>query len=98
MSWNFALSHEHQLEALLLAATFSDVHVSRESRQISFDSLEDYWAAMEGGGGLSGATYLALSPDDRHAVREEVNRGLLPSGTDGPFTVEFEVMFGSGQR
>jgi ubiquinone/menaquinone biosynthesis C-methylase UbiE len=98
MPWNFALSHEHQLEALLRGATFCDVRVTRESRQISFDSLEDYWAAMEAGGGLSGATYLALSPDDRRAVREDVNRGLLPSGSDGPFTVEFEVMFGSGRR
>jgi ubiquinone/menaquinone biosynthesis C-methylase UbiE len=98
MPWNFALSHEHQFEALLRGATFCDVRVSRESRQISFDSLEDYWAVMEAGGGLSGATYLALSADDRRAVREEVNRGLFPSGSDGPFTVEFEVMFGSGRR
>ena len=53
---------------------------------------------MESGGGLSRATYLALSPDDWRVAREEVNRGLLPSESDGPFTVEFEVMFGSGRR
>jgi hypothetical protein len=52
-------SHEHQLEALLRGATFCDVRVVRESRQISFDSLEDYWAAMEAGVGLSGASATA---------------------------------------
>jgi hypothetical protein len=57
--------------------------VTREIRKVSFDSLEDYWAAMEAESGLSGATYLALSPDDQHAVREHVQRTLLPSDSDG---------------
>jgi hypothetical protein len=65
MAWNFALSHRHQLEALLLGAGFRDVAVSQESRQVSFGSLDDYWAAMEAGGGLSGAAYCTLSPNDR---------------------------------
>lgn len=98
MAWNFALSEPHQLEALLLGAAFRDVAVRREIRQVSFDSLDDYWAAMEAGGGLSGATYRALSPDARRAVRDEVRRGLLPSESDGPFAVENEVLLGSGRR
>ncbi len=67
MNWNFALSDPQQFEALLLGAAFRDVSVTRETRKVSFDSL-DYWAAMEAGGGLSGATYLALSPEDRRTV------------------------------
>jgi ubiquinone/menaquinone biosynthesis C-methylase UbiE len=98
IQWNFALTRPDQLEALLRGAALRDVRVSRETRKISFDSLEDYWAAMEAGGGLSGATYLALSPDDRLAVREEVNRSLLRSQSDEPFAVEFEAMLGSGRR
>ena len=98
MEWNFALNDPHRLEALLLDAAFRDVCVTREMRKVSFDSLEDYWAAMEAGGGLSGATYLALAPDDRRAVRHEVRRGLLPSESDGPFAVETEVLLGRGRR
>ncbi len=98
MEWNFALSHPHQLEAVLLGAGFRDVLVTREIRKVSFDSLGDYWAAMEAGGGLSGTTYLALSPDDRQAVRDRVQRSLLSSDSDGPFSVEMEVLFGSGRR
>jgi len=98
LAWNFALSDPHRLEALLLDAAFRDVCVTRELRQVSFDSLEDYWAAMEAGGGLSGATYLALAPDDRRAVRDEVRRGLLPAESDGPFAVETEVLLGRGRR
>jgi SAM-dependent methyltransferase len=98
LAWNFALSDPHRLEALLLDAAFRAVSVRREIRQVAFDSLEDYWAAMEAGGGLSGATYLALSPDDRQAVRDEVRRGLLLAESDGPFAVENEVLLGSGRR
>jgi ubiquinone/menaquinone biosynthesis C-methylase UbiE len=98
MEWNFALSQPHQLEALLVGAGFRDVFVTREIRKVSFDSLDDYWAAMEAGGGLSGATYLALLPDDRRAVRDRVQRTLLPSDSDGPFAVEMEALLGSGRR
>jgi ubiquinone/menaquinone biosynthesis C-methylase UbiE len=98
MEWNFALSQPRQLEAALFGAGFRDVLVIREIRKVSFDSLGDYWAAMEAGGGLSGATYLALSPDDRQAVRDRVQRTLLSSDSDGPFSVEMEVLLGSGRR
>jgi ubiquinone/menaquinone biosynthesis C-methylase UbiE len=98
MAWNFALSEPRRLEGLLLDAGFRDVAVRREIRQVPFDSLDDYWAAMEAGGGLSGATYRALGPDDRQAVRDEVRRGLLPVESDGPFAVEMEVLLGSGRQ
>jgi SAM-dependent methyltransferase len=98
MGWNFALSEPHRLEALLLEAGFRDVAVSREIPQVSFGSLDDYWAAMEAGGGLSGAAYCALSPEDRQAVRDEVRRSLLGSRADGPFAVEMEVLLGSGRQ
>ena len=61
MAWNFALSAPHRLEALLRDAGFRDVAVRREIRQVPFDSLDDYWAAMEAGAGLSGAAYRALA-------------------------------------
>jgi hypothetical protein len=97
MEWNFALSHPYQLEALLHGAGFRDVLVTRQVREVSFDSLDDYWAAMEAGGGLSGATYLALSPDDRRTVRDRIRPTLLRSAPDGPFAVEMEVLVGGGR-
>jgi len=79
--------------------------IDQTGRQFNVDEADgvnrrhrDYWAAMEAGGGLSGATYLALSPDDRQAVRDRVQRSLLSSDSDGPFSVEMEVLLGSGRR
>ena len=98
MGWNVTLGDPQALETLLFGADFRDVFVTREIRRFPFESLEDYWARMEAGGGLSGATYLALSPEDRRAVRDEVRRGLLPPQSDGPFSVEMEVLVGEGRR
>jgi ubiquinone/menaquinone biosynthesis C-methylase UbiE len=98
MGWNFALSDPRALEALISDAGFREVSVTRELRAIPFESWEDYWATMEAGGGLSGATYMALSPQDRRVVKDEVERVLLASRSDGPFTVESEVLIGCGRR
>lgn len=98
MGWNFTLSDPRALETLLSGASFREVSVTRKLRAIPFESREDYWATMEAGGGLSGATYVALSPEDRRVVRDEVERVLLASRSDGPFTVESEVLIGCGRR
>jgi hypothetical protein len=98
MKWNVSLGNPRLLEAALSGARFRDVAVTREIRTFPFESLEDYWAPMEAGAGLSGAAYLALSPEDRRAVRDEVRRGLLPSPSGGAFSVDMEVLVGRGQR
>jgi SAM-dependent methyltransferase len=98
MGWNFALSDPRALETLISGAGFREVSVTRELRAIPFESREDYWATMEAGGGLSGATYVALSPEDRRVVRDEVESVLSASPSDGPFTVESEVLIGSARR
>ena len=98
MSWNFALSEPQALETLISGASFGEVSVTREIRAIPFESREDYWSTMEAGGGLSGATYVALSQQDRRAVRDEVEGILLASRSDGPFAVESEVLIGCGRR
>jgi len=97
MSWNFALSDPRALETLISGAGFREVSVTREIRAIPFESREDYWSTMEAGGGLSGATYVALSPENRQVVRDEVDRVLLASRSDGPFAVESEVLIGCGR-
>jgi SAM-dependent methyltransferase len=97
MSWNFALSDPRALETLISGAGFREVSVTREIRAIPFESREDYWSTMEAGGGLSGATYVALSPENRQVVRDEVDRVLLASRSDGPFAVESDVLIGCGR-
>jgi ubiquinone/menaquinone biosynthesis C-methylase UbiE len=97
MGWNFALSDPRALETLISGADFREVSITRELRAIPFESREDYWSTMEAGGGLSGATYVALSPEDRRVVRDEVERVILASRSDGPFTVESEVLIGCGR-
>jgi len=54
MSSNFELSEPRALESLISGAGFRQVAVTREPRQIPFESREDYWATMKAGGGLSG--------------------------------------------
>ena len=98
MSWNFALSNPRALETLISGAGFGEVSVTREIRAIPFESREDYWATMEAGGGLSGATYVTLSPEDRRVVRDEVEGVLFASRSDGPFAVDSEVLIGCGRR
>jgi ubiquinone/menaquinone biosynthesis C-methylase UbiE len=98
MSWNFEVSDARALEALISGAGFREVSVTRELRAIPFESREDYWATLEAGCGLSGATYVALSPEDRSLVRDEVERVLLASQSDGPFAVESEILIGCGRR
>ena len=98
MSWNFELSDPRALESLISGAGFREVSVTRELRAIPFESLEDYWATMETGCGLSGATYVAVSPEDRRVVRDEVEHVLLASRSEEPFTVESEVLIGCGRR
>ncbi|HEU4342512.1 MAG TPA: methyltransferase domain-containing protein [Candidatus Binatia bacterium] len=98
MTWNFALSDPRALETSISGAGFREVSVTRELRGIPFESRQDYWSTMEAGGGLSGATYVALSPEERRVVRDEVERVLLASRSDGPFAVESEVLIGCGRR
>src|SRR5215831_10766384 len=48
---SFALADADRLEHLLRLADFRDVRVMRETRDASFGSFADYWAAIEAGTG-----------------------------------------------
>ena len=85
-----------RLSALFEAAGFREVEVATEARRVAHPSFDAYFEPFEQGGASSGQAYVALPPDLRRAVREEVRRALGDTG--GPVEVEVEVRIASGRR
>jgi ubiquinone/menaquinone biosynthesis C-methylase UbiE len=94
----FALGDPRRLGALLEQAGLRETDVRSERRRIAFASFNSYFRHVASGAGTAGQAYLQLSPDAQRDVREEVWRGLLGSGSDRPFTIDMEVLIGSGRR
>jgi ubiquinone/menaquinone biosynthesis C-methylase UbiE len=72
----FALADVGRLERMFRAAGFRDVRVTRETREGTFESFDDYWAPIEAGTGQMPQAYLALPDSSRRVVREEVQARL----------------------
>src|SRR5262249_20110756 len=93
-----ALADAERLHALLTRAGFADVSVTPERRSLAFDTFEDYWEAIEAGAARMGQFYVALPADRRHAVREEVERGMARFLVDGRLVLEAEALIGRGVK
>lgn len=91
---SFSLADPHRLERVLVSAGFHDARVSKETREIVFDSFGDYWGPVEAGGGRLGQVYLGLPEDARRAVREDVRQRLSQFESDGRLVMEAEALFG----
>jgi ubiquinone/menaquinone biosynthesis C-methylase UbiE len=72
----FALADSERLTNLLRMAGFRDVRVTRETRQGTIESFDNYWAPIEAGTGQLPQAYLALPSSRRRAVWEEVQARL----------------------
>jgi ubiquinone/menaquinone biosynthesis C-methylase UbiE len=94
---SFALADQKRLEQLLANAGFSDVRVELQTREVSFESFEDYWAPIEAGTGSLPQAYLALTGAKRHEVREEVKASLSKFETNGRLSMSVEMLIGSGR-
>jgi SAM-dependent methyltransferase len=95
----FSLGGAGCLRALFEAAGFLDVEVVMEARSYPFSSFSAYFEPIEGGWGQAGQEYLALAPEVRDAVREEVRLGLEGDAeTGGPIEVPVEILFGCGRK
>ena len=92
----FSLADGARLASLLGAAGFADVETSTETRRFVCPTFDAYFEEVERGGGPTGQAYVALSEEQRRAVREEVRRGLGDTG--GPIAIEVEIRFASGRR
>lgn len=94
----FSLGDVQRLEELLARAGLRDVRVTRETREITYESFNDYWEPIEAGGGRSGQIYLGLPKAARHAVREEVRQRLSGFASGGRLVMEAEALLGCGRR
>lgn len=94
---SFALADPAQLEQLFAAAGFSDVRVTRETREGAVASFEEYWAPIEAGTGQMPQAYLALPAPMRRAVRDEVQARLAPFESNGRLTMSVDMLIGTGR-
>jgi hypothetical protein len=94
---SFALADAGRLERLLAMAGFREISVTRETREGSFESFDDYWAPIEEGVGSLPQAYLALPDSSRQAVREEVRARLAPFDSNGRLVMSVEMLIGAGR-
>ena len=93
----FALADTERLAHLLRLAGFRDVRVTRETRQGTIESFDEYWAPIEAGTGQLPQAYLALPVSRRQAVREEVEARLAAFGSSGRLVMSVEMLIGAGR-
>jgi ubiquinone/menaquinone biosynthesis C-methylase UbiE len=93
----FALADTERLAHLLRTAGFRDVRVTRETRQGTIASFDDYWAPIEAGTGQLPQAYLALPASRRRAVREEVRTRLAAFESGGRLVMSVEMLIGAGR-
>jgi ubiquinone/menaquinone biosynthesis C-methylase UbiE len=86
------------LGKLLTEAGFAEVSVTPERRSLAFEAFEEYWEAIEAGGGRFGPLYLELPESRRRAVREEVEARMAPFESGGRLVLEAEALIGRGVR
>jgi hypothetical protein len=93
----FALADAGHLERLLATAGFREISVTRETRERSFASFDDYWAPIEEAPGTGPQAYRALPESSRRAVREEVRARLSAFESDGRLVMSVEMLIAAGR-
>ena len=91
-----ALADPTHLEQLLTEAGFRDVSVALETRELAFDSFDQYWSGIEAGGGRLGQFYLQLQDRERRAVRDEICGRMAQFQSDGRLVLKAEALIGAG--
>jgi ubiquinone/menaquinone biosynthesis C-methylase UbiE len=94
----YSLGDPHRLGRLLAEAGLHEVCVTGETREIAYESFDDYWSPVEAGAGRSGQAYRALPAEVRQAVRKEVQERLSQFASGGRFVMEAEALIASGTR
>jgi ubiquinone/menaquinone biosynthesis C-methylase UbiE len=92
----FSIRDAARLHGLFDIAGFREISVTKETREIGFASFDDYFGGIEKGATISGQEYVLLPEILRRRVREDVRRGLPVPSVDGAFTIEMELLIGSG--
>lgn len=92
----FSLGDEARLLSLFEDAGFRDVSIATESHRFEFTSFDAYFRPFEQGGGSTGQAFLALTEEQRRAVREELRREV--GATGGPIGIEVDIRIAGGRR
>jgi ubiquinone/menaquinone biosynthesis C-methylase UbiE len=93
----FSLRDADRLHLLFDSAGFREIQVADEIRKIGFASFDDYFSGIEQGATISGQEYVRLPEETRRLVREDVRHGLPASDANGAFTIEMQLLIGSGR-
>ena len=80
----------------LEAAGFRAVRVQAERRQVVFDSVEDFWAPIEAGGGRLGQAFRGLAATAQADVRARVGEGLHAFESGGRLAMDLELLVAVG--
>jgi ubiquinone/menaquinone biosynthesis C-methylase UbiE len=91
-----ALADPDRLEQLLATAGLRHVSVVKETREIAFESFDEYWSGIEAGGGRLGQFYLELGDRERRAVRDEVSRRMALFESNGRLVLRAEALIAVG--
>ncbi len=92
----FSLGDEVRLRTLFETAGFSDIEIASEMHRFTLPSFAAYFEPFERGGGSSGQAYVALTEDQRRAIRDELRHEHGDTG--GPIEIEVELRIASGQQ
>jgi SAM-dependent methyltransferase len=92
----FALANPTELLLLLQSAGFRGSRVDRETRPVLFNSVRDFWAPYEQGGGRLGQAFLQLSPESKQAVRRDVTVELARFTKGEKLEMDVDAYLASG--
>jgi len=92
----FALANPTKLHGLLQVAGFRGIRVDRQTRSVLFDSVLDFLAPYEQGGGRLGQAYLQLSPAARQAACRDVTAELAQYTNGQKLEMDVEAYLASG--
>ncbi len=92
----FPICHPEPLEQHFSDAGLSDVQVRAIDVPTVFRDFDDYWSPFLGGQGPAPSYTMALSEEQRTALRERL-RSALPSATDGSISLIARAWAASGR-
>jgi len=94
---SFSLADPLRLEKLFVEAGFREIKVTRQTRQGTVISFDEYWAPIEAGVGQLPQAYLALPEPKRRMVRTNVRTRLSRFEADGCYAMSVEMLIASGR-
>lgn len=92
------LSDPARLRALLIGADFRDVTVETTTRELAFNSFDEFWTGIEQGGGRLAQFYVRLAAEERRAVREEVQAAMAGRHVAGRLVLRAEGLIAAATR